>query len=51
MKKDGALAVVPKRHARTIDVRLDVIAQKRGSTARFTVPGIGSLVEPVPVAD
>ena len=33
------------------DVRLDVIAQKRGSTARFTVPGCGSIVEPVVVSD
>ena len=43
-----SLAPEPKQE---FDVRLDVIAQKRGSTARFTVPGIGSLVEPVPVAD
>ena len=43
-----SLAPEPKQE---FDVRLDVIAQKRGSTARFTVPGIGSLVEPVPGAD
>jgi len=34
-----------------IDVPLDVIAQKRSSMARFTVPGIGSLVESVSVSD
>jgi hypothetical protein len=34
-----------------IDVPLDVIAQKRGSTARFTVPGGGSLLESVFVSD
>ena len=34
-----------------IDVPLDVIAQKLGSTARFTVPGCGSIVEPVVVSD
>jgi hypothetical protein len=33
------------------DVRLDVIAQKRGSTARLTVPGGGSLLESVSVSD
>src|SRR5690606_33989640 len=34
-----------------IDVRLDVIAQKRGSTARFAIPGTGSLPELVAAAD
>jgi hypothetical protein len=34
-----------------IDVPLDVIAQKLGSTARFTVPVCGSIVEPVVVSD
>jgi hypothetical protein len=46
----GIISHVPELKQQ-IDVRLDVIAQKRGSTARFTVPGIGSLVEPVPGAD
>ena len=33
------------------DVPLDGITQKRSSTARFTVPGCGSIVEPVVVSD
>jgi hypothetical protein len=33
------------------DVPLDAIAQKRDSTARFTVPGYGSILEPVVVSD
>ena len=46
----GIISHVPELKQQ-IDVRLDVIAQKRGSTARFTVPGGGPLPEPLPVAD
>jgi exonuclease SbcC len=45
----GIISHVPELKQQ-IDVRLDVIAQKRGSTAHFTVPGNGSLLEPVTTA-
>ena len=45
----GIISHVPElRHQ--IDVRLDVIPCKRGSTARFVVPGVDSSVESLPTA-
>jgi exonuclease SbcC len=45
----GIISHVPElRHQ--IDVRLDVIPCKRGSTAHFVVPGLGSSVESLPRA-
>jgi exonuclease SbcC len=46
----GIISHVPELKQQ-IDVRLDVVTQKRGSTAKFTVPGNGSISEPVTVSD